>query len=148
MIRRHSNSVAVNSADSYLNLAACGKGAGMTRRGVRSNAAVSVPEPTCPTGLYVFCGPARVGDREATAAEQAADTLRRGVPALALPNGLDPASVAWPVVPHVAVFAHDDLPDDALHALADALIQAGVSRVTVAGSERRKRGPLLYEVAE
>lgn len=119
----------------------------MRRRDVRSNADASAPEPTCPAGLYVFCGPARVGGREATAAEQAADTLRRGVPAMALPDGLDPATVAWPVVPHVTVFAHDDLPDAALHALADALIQAGVSRVSVAGSERRKRGPLVYEVA-
>lgn len=121
----------------------------MKRRGVRSNALASAAEPTCPAGLYLFCGPGRVaGLDDATASEQAADTVRRGVPAMTLPSGVDPATVAWPAVPHVAVFAHDDLEDAAVHALADALIQSGVARVTFAGCERRKRGPLVFEVAE
>src|SRR5690606_39542947 len=92
-----------------------------------------------PAGLYLFCGPTWLGQREITAAEQAADCMRKGVAAIALPTGIDPAQVTWPAVEHVAVFSHDGLDDAGLHALADALIQSGVSRVTVAGSEARKR---------
>ncbi len=64
---------------------------------------------------------------------------------MVFPSGADAAHVAWPAVPMVALFAHDELDDDALHALADALIQAGVHRVFVSGSETKRRGPFTFE---
>jgi len=97
------------------------------------------------SSLYLFCGPAMAGGRLLSASELADDCMRRGSPAMVFPAGADASRVAWPSVPMVALFSHDDLDDDALHALADALIQAGVHRVVVSGCERRRRGPFTFE---
>lgn len=101
-------------------------------------------KPTPLTSLYIFCGSDLKAGRVAPADELAADCMRRGCAAIAVPVGVDLATFRWPPVPKVAVFAYDELSDAQVHALADALVQAGCDEVSFAGSFVRKRGPFTF----
>lgn len=109
-----------------------------------AHAVIADREPFRMTSLALFLGGGLKEGRHAQATELAADYMRYGCPSIAVPEGLDPATIRWPAVPRVAVFEYDALSDAEVRALADALVQAGCDEVFFAGSAERKRGPLTY----
>lgn len=88
-------------------------------------------------GLSVFCGADAFGH---TPEAMAASASLAGIPSLVLSPGMDLAAVRWPPVRRAAVFGHGAMTDDAVQALATAMICAGIDEVFVCGERVRGRG--------